>query len=159
MKKIDWDDCLCLGVKRVDDQHRHMVGLVNELIDNLYRGKGEEIVRPLLGKLREYTVYHFHDEEAFMEELRYPERHEHQQEHKRLVDQVKKYQRDIYEHRIVEPAALLSFLKDWLLDHILKMDMQIGAFVREKEAQKEMADSGQEKNATSSEKKNGNHSA
>lgn len=152
MKKIDWDDCLNLGVRRVDDQHRHMVGLVNELIENLHQGKEEEIVRPLLGKLREYTVYHFHDEEAFMEELRYPERREHQQEHKRLVDQVKQYQRDIYEHRTVEPAALLSFLKDWLLDHILKMDMQIGTFVREKEAQMEAAVSDQEGDALPAEK-------
>ena len=139
MKTISWDDCLSLGVKRVDDQHHQMVEMANDLIEKLHQGKGEEVVRPLLSKLREYTVYHFHDEEAFMEEIGYPERGEHQQEHERLVRRVKQFQRDIYEHRTVEPAALLSFLKEWLLDHILKMDMEIGAFVRSKEAKPQEA--------------------
>lgn len=147
MKKIEWDDCLSLNVKRVDDQHRQMVEMVNELLEKLHQGKGEEVVRPLLAKLREYTVYHFHDEEAFMEEIGYPERGEHHQEHERLVKRVKQFQRDIYEQRTVEPAALLSFLKDWLLDHILKMDMQIGKFVQEKEARIKAAASEQEEGA------------
>ncbi len=153
MKTISWDDCLNLGVKRVDDQHHQMVEMVNDLLEILHKGKGEEVVRPLLSKLREYTVYHFHDEEAFMEEIGYPGRREHQQEHERLVKQVKQYQRDIYEHRTVEPAALLSFLKEWLLDHFLKMDMEIGMFVREKEAKKKAAESEQEKDATSADGK------
>ncbi len=138
MKKISWHKNLNLDVSRIDNMHRHMVDLVNELLAKIDQGEGEETVRPLLTKLREYTVYHFHDEEAFMQEIRYPGLAKHQQDHKELVDKVKKFQRDIYKHRTVTPQMLLEFLREWLLNHILRVDMDIRDFIREKERRRMM---------------------
>lgn len=58
------------GIELVDREHRKLfeiIGEVNALIHNdLLHDKYDEIVR-LLDELREYTKFHFEDEEAYMQ--------------------------------------------------------------------------------------------
>lgn len=63
------------GIELVDREHRKLfeiIGEVNALIHNdLLHDKYDEIVR-LLDELREYTKFHFEDEEAYMQKINSP---------------------------------------------------------------------------------------
>jgi hemerythrin-like metal-binding protein len=133
MPKIEWSDSLSLGVERVDDQHKRMVKIANTFLESLRQRSEEAVIRGALRDLREYTVYHFHDEEDFMEHIGYPELEDHRREHEKLKGQVKDYQEKIYRRKNIDVEEVRDFLKDWLLGHILDTDMKIAKFLLERE--------------------------
>jgi hemerythrin-like metal-binding protein len=131
---LTWDESLSVGVPRIDDQHKKLIGLANALVEAIRRGQGQAVIRPLVQELREYTVTHFRDEEAFMEHIAYPELDAQRHAHRIIVMRVKEFQRAIYERQEIEPAELRELLREWLLGHILGMDREIGRYIAENEA-------------------------
>ena len=63
------------GVELIDTEHKQLFDIIREVNDliheELLHDKYDEIMR-LLAKLREYTEFHFGDEEALMKEIHYP---------------------------------------------------------------------------------------
>lgn len=133
MKKLEWSDKLNLGVKQIDDQHQQLVHLANNLVLTIQTGETRDVLGKVFKELREYTVFHFRDEELYMEEIEYPERRAHAVTHRELKDQVKQYQRDIYKKSEVTPNEVLEFLRSWLVDHIIYKDMGIVNYIKEKQ--------------------------
>jgi len=133
MRKLEWSDKLNLGIADIDDEHKKLLKIANALINASSRGRGKEVINDILGKLREYTVYHFYDEEKFMTSIDYPGLMEHAREHEWLKERVKEYRRALYKKLKVDPEKVRRFLKEWLIDHILGMDMKIAAYIRERE--------------------------
>lgn len=132
MKQIQWNDELCMNNEQVDSQHKELIRICNVLLKAVTDGKDKRIVNNVLRKLREYTVFHFSSEEGLMEKARYDKRAEHANEHARLKREVKDYQRMVYEHENLTPDAILEFLKNWLLGHILTYDREFARFIHEK---------------------------
>lgn len=140
MPKLSWSPSLSLGVEAVDKQHQQLVGIANTLIEAVEKGHGQEVVGEVIQSLREYTIRHFHEEEQFMSDIHYPKRAEHLARHVELVRQVKDFQHRLYIKQVVSGEQVKAFLKSWLLEHILRHDLDIGRFVRGKEG---LADKGQ----------------
>ncbi|MBU1003155.1 MAG: bacteriohemerythrin [Proteobacteria bacterium] len=134
MPKLSWSPSLSLGVDIVDKQHQQLVEIANTLIEAVEKGHGQEVVNSVIQSLREYTVHHFHDEEQFMADIHYPKRGEHAAQHAELVRLVKDFQHRLYIKEIISGEQIKAFLKSWLLEHILEHDLDIGQFVRSKEA-------------------------
>lgn len=135
MPRLRWSESLATGIKRIDDQHRGLIDLCNTVIDNVEKGHDAKVVRTALTALREYTVYHFHAEEDFLREQRYPGLREHEGEHHTLLHRVKSYQRMLWEHQEITAGEVKLFLKEWLIDHILDKDMQYVLYVRKRQAE------------------------
>lgn len=127
------------GIERIDEEHRHLFDIIretNELIHNeLLHDKYDEIVH-LLDELREYTKYHFNDEEDYMEKIGYPELDAQVRAHTAFVDKLMNISLEsmdeIDDNQQEYLMELIDFLAGWLVNHILKMDTKIGAFEREK---------------------------
>lgn len=134
MPRIAWDDRLSLGIEEIDDQHRRLIGHANRLLEAVDKGLADGIISDLIHDLREYTVFHFRDEEAYMVRVAYPELAVHCQAHEDLRRRVKDLQRQLYEHRLPAPATVRELLRTWLVEHILHMDRKIGDWVRERRA-------------------------
>ena len=79
------------GIELVDREHRKLfeiIGEVNALIHNdLLHDKYDEIVR-LLDELREYTKFHFEDEEAYMQKINSPMLEAQKRTHQAFVDKL-----------------------------------------------------------------------
>lgn len=135
MKQIEWNDELSVGVPKVDTQHKELIRIANVLLKAVTLGRDERVLGNVVRKLRDYTVHHFSNEEDLMETVGFPGRGEHANEHARLKREVKDYQRLIYKKENLTPDALLEFLKDWLLGHILTFDRDLARFIHEQEAQ------------------------
>lgn len=136
MPKLEWNDSLSLGIYRIDSQHMQLIEVANDFLDSARQGHDQEAVQKTLARLREYTVNHFRDEEAYMKEIHYPRRGEHEGEHRNLVHRVKQFQRDLYKHRDITIDTLRDFLREWLVGHIINSDLKIAEWLRAEEERK-----------------------
>ncbi len=125
------------GIELVDDEHRTLFEIIretNELIcADLLHDKYDKIME-LLAKLKDYTEFHFHDEEALMERIGYPgleaQKHAHAAFVERLVDIDLETLDDIDNDQQAYLLDLINYLVGWLANHILGSDKKIGEYVR-----------------------------
>lgn len=132
MPILQWSDKYSVKVKELDDQHRKLIDLVNELHDGMSSGKSREVMGGVLDGLVKYTVGHFATEEQYMSRLKYPGELAHKAEHKKLVDQVAKFQKDYQNGQAALSLEIMNFLKSWLTGHIQSTDMKYSQFFNEK---------------------------
>jgi hemerythrin len=125
MTLMTWSEKLSVGVGVLDEDHKRLVGMVNELYDSMQAGHGKEILGRILNDLVQYTKVHFAREEKFFADTGYPATAPHKQEHDALTKQVM----DVQQKYISGASAALSidvlrFLKNWLINHIQGSDQK-----------------------------------
>lgn len=125
MPLMAWTDKLSVGVGVLDDDHKRLVGLVNELYDAMQSGRGRDVLGRILNELIKYTQMHFAREEKFFAQTGYAAARGHKQEHDTLTGQVL----DVQRRYAAGPSAALSldvlqFLKNWLINHIQGSDQK-----------------------------------
>jgi len=131
MALIEWTDALSVGYAEIDEDHQHLVGLLNRLDEAVTAGKADTVVGELLDELVSYTVWHFRHEERLMQTYADPTFFDHQQEHEALAQQVVERQRAFSEGTGDVANDLLPFLKSWLTKHILGTDAKTGKYIAE----------------------------
>lgn len=126
---IEWAAEFETGISEIDDDHRNLVGLVNLLETAVAEGRAD--LGPEIAMLRTYVSHHFaHEEALFTNAPGYPAeaRAAHLAQHQAFGEEV---QRMAASHRAdplsVDPQALHAFLRDWLVNHILKTDKEFAA--------------------------------
>lgn len=126
--KIEWTDDLSIGVPEMDEQHKQLIALLNEFYTAVEQGEREEGILRLFEGVDRYTVFHFSAEEAFMEQIGYPERASHRETHAMFR---REYMAAMERHEAGDRKAvrdLVAFLISWLYTHISKTDKRYGAF-------------------------------
>ncbi|HSK47590.1 MAG TPA: bacteriohemerythrin [Coriobacteriia bacterium] len=123
MPQIDWDPAMETGDPIVDDQHRGLFRLFNELLLAEQDGDDSSVLQ-VLEKLTEYVIVHFSAEESLMLLHRYPERLSatHVAEHRRLTETTRELVLDYRTGTKTSVEPLVSFLQRWLADHIEQSD-------------------------------------
>lgn len=129
MERIEWNDGYRIGIEHIDRQHQRLFKLVNLFFETLAMEKTDELIQPVLGGLITYTQTHFRDEETEMERLGYPDLDEHRQKHQLLTTQAAALYEQLRKAQPIDKTATAAFLKDWLTDHVLHDDKQIGVFL------------------------------
>jgi hemerythrin len=127
-----WDDSLSIDIEGIDNQHHRLVLLINLLHDAMKEGRAKDVMRGVLQELTEYTVYHFSVEENFMLQHRYPDYVSHKQEHDEFVKKVQAVTNEFNAGNHWNSVSVMSFLKDWLRNHICIIDKQYAPFFKEK---------------------------
>lgn len=131
MALLTWSDKYSVGVKSMDNQHKAMIQMLNELYDAMMEGNALCITGPLLQRLVEYTKIHFSSEEQLMEANGYPNLAAHHTRHLQLIDEVEKHIESYERQDLFMPIPLLHFLRDWIATHIQKEDRHYGPFVNQ----------------------------
>ena len=126
---MEWTEEMSVGVPSLDEQHRTLFGLLNELNECLASGAPSIAVRNVLTKVLAYANEHFDFEENCMVLGCYPKLHEHQCEHRNLVRAARKRLEDF--DRGVPGAAeeALTLLRRWVSRHIRVQDKEYTPFV------------------------------
>jgi len=119
---MPWTSELATGVKFVDEQHRKLVDMVNALYGAMKSGQGKSVMGKLLDDLAEYTVYHFGNEERYFDQFKYAETAQHKRLHEELKTKVIAYIQKFKSGEGDVSMELMTFLKDWLSNHICKTD-------------------------------------
>ena len=123
MALMQFSDKYHTGIAQVDNQHKKLFDLINELNDAMKQGKGSEVVGKTLDALMNYTVTHFKDEEALMVSKKYPGYLSHKMQHDQFVAKVKEMAEKQKAGRSLVQIEVSKFLADWLTGHIIKTDM------------------------------------
>ena len=126
---VTWSNEYNVGVEEIDNQHRSLVDLINQIWQSIVFQADREKTFELMGRLEHYTVAHFAAEEAYMEAIGYPDLEAHKEIHKQFVARIAQ------EKHLVESGGqltlgLMEFLKQWLLQHIMGTDMNVGRFAQ-----------------------------
>ncbi len=134
MSLIQWNDTLSLHVEELDRQHMKLIAIINELHDAMGQGRGKRVVGDILDRLVDYTTYHFGAEEQLMEAHAYPGSARHHVQHVEFVKRLIELRAAYAQRQIALSITVMTFLSDWLVDHIMGSDQLIGPHLAAKVA-------------------------
>ena len=131
MPLITWSQRLSVDVKQSDEQHKKLVGLINDLHDAMKAGKGHEVLGTIFLSMIDYTKTHFADEERLLQAHGYTDLAGQQTSHRQFIKEVDQMFGDFKGGGVVT-LTVMGFLKKWLEHHIQVDDKRYGTFLNAK---------------------------
>ncbi|MGB9458983.1 MAG: bacteriohemerythrin [Bryobacteraceae bacterium] len=132
MAMFEWNDKFSTGIASIDVQHQGLFSIGAELYAAMSAGQGKERLGTILTRLVQYTAAHFAYEERLMQLHGYPEYAAHKVQHDALTRQVSQFYQEFQSGQIGISIRLLSFVEDWLKQHIGKTDHGYATFLAAK---------------------------
>jgi len=129
---VQWNSKYSVGVKIIDNDHKQLIDLMNNLKAAVDYRTGECFERGAMDELTKYTQTHFAREEKLMREHDYPGYADHKKKHEAMLARVAEYREDYDQRGNIALTKMAPAVKDWLVDHIYGTDQQYAAFLREK---------------------------
>jgi hemerythrin len=129
---IKWNAGYSVKIAEIDEQHKKLIGLVNDMYDAMSVGKGRDILAQVLAEVIDYTEYHFNTEERLFEQYDYPERARHKNIHDELTTKARKLKETHDQGNQLITIDVMLFLSDWLNVHILEEDKKYSSFLNSK---------------------------
>ena len=126
---IEWKDEYSVGLDSIDQQHRKLIGLINQLTTAVDYSTGEEFEREALAELVEYTKTHFTFEEGLMEDNGYPEFEAHKAKHRAMIAEVEAVLAEYEKDHDAAMRHASDYLHDWLINHINGTDNQYSRYM------------------------------
>lgn len=130
MPLVEWKPEFSVGIVRFDDDHRHLIELLNQLHMSLSARNSNSALSLILRELVWYTRSHFKGEEVHMKRHAYPEFDEHIAEHDRFTEQVVQHVDHFQSGRDAIGVEVSDALQEWLITHILGSDAAYGRFLQ-----------------------------
>lgn len=87
-------------------------------------------MRSILDELVEYTKSHFGFEEQMMKRHGYPDYEPHVKAHKALITQISDIYENFRNNRSCIGLETFVFLKDWLVNHIMRTDKKYSPYIQ-----------------------------
>ena len=124
MAFIVWDDLYATGISSIDEQHKHLISLLNRMFEALLQKKGKEGLSYVISEMDKYADYHFKTEETLMEKAGFDGLAEHKVFHDAFHAKV-----DDFCHKYsIEDEALTAevtiFLTNWINEHLSIIDQK-----------------------------------
>lgn len=132
MPAVEWKNEYSVGVKKIDNEHRLLLAMINKAYDCIRDNKDQEAVKELTEDMREYAFTHFATEAGLMKQTQYPDMDDHLLQHKDFLLHATPMAKmfDSEEEREA-PIKVLFYLADWLKDHIQGADKELGIYLNE----------------------------
>lgn len=124
-----WSSELATGNRPIDEQHRRLFQLFNDLDWAVGRDDGEREVSRTITALSVYVVAHFQMEEDLMRQGGYPGLAAHQVAHQLMKIQVEDMV-DQYDSMRRDPLRVMRVLEQWLVEHVQKEDRSMAKWLR-----------------------------
>ncbi|MDR3147074.1 MAG: bacteriohemerythrin [Treponema sp.] len=128
---VEWDDKYSVGIPLIDEQHKELIRLTNELYQGCLAGDAaaHDFFFNAIHKAMDYVKYHFSAEEKLLTNMKYPHLAEHKKQHedfvRKMVEDVKSFQGG----KKFVPNNFVRFLKEWILSHIAIADTQYATYL------------------------------
>jgi len=139
---ITWETRFAVGVKIIDEQHKKLIDIINDLyigscnaLEIQSPEENEKAFKTAISAAVEYIQVHFTTEEKLMAEYNYPEYSAHKSKHEDFVQQVRQTVNRFETGYPQVTMAFVSFLRDWLLEHIVITDKVLATYLRNKGVQ------------------------
>jgi hemerythrin-like metal-binding protein len=127
-----WSSQFELKIKVIDEQHKVLVALINDLEKVIAKKKTAQY-SSVFSNLIKYTRYHFITEEALMLASGFPlsDVNAHIKQHKQFIEELDSVCSDESYVSEGDLNVILSFLTNWLTNHICKVDRKLATHIHE----------------------------
>lgn len=128
--RLVWREAYVSGNDTIDEQHRQLFRVADELLSGVLAGRKPDevllLVSALLGDLRQ----HFRDELRIVTALGYPEARAHGEDHQRLLAEAERLAEDC-ERGVLSVGELFQFLaQEVIIKHLLTEDRKFFVLTR-----------------------------
>jgi len=126
--EISWSERYSVGNTKIDNQHKNLVKLINDLFNiNKKNIKIDEILNNLIT----FAIVHFNEEESMFIKINYPNAEEHIQEHLNFIHKVNQFKQQFDQNNTLLSEDLIVFLQHWLFNHILVEDKKYKKYIED----------------------------
>ncbi|SIS69968.1 bacteriohemerythrin [Neptunomonas antarctica] len=129
MTTVKWTSDLSVGDTRIDDDHKGLFQLVDDLSN---ANISHDYINLILDRLKRYTIEHFSREEEHMRKVGFPGLKAHLKEHENFNEWLETI-RSTYARFPQSPFILgdsvNEYLQGWLRHHILTEDMKYRDYI------------------------------
>jgi len=129
MALLTWDETYKVGISEIDQQHKRLIQMINDLQEALVAQKGQLALGEIVGRMLDYAAYHFATEELLLETNGYAQFGAHKREHEGFTAKAQELRRRVDNKSFVLTLEVLRFLRDWLSQHILVNDKKYAPFL------------------------------
>ncbi len=121
MEKVkSWDPKMSVGSTIIDNQHKVLIDLVNDLNNAIRTGENMRVLDALMGVLQNYAFQHFETEEKYFQH--HHDAIKHCLEHYQLLKKLNTFIVDFKNNRPPADKTAQDFLAGWLHEHIDQYD-------------------------------------
>jgi hemerythrin len=126
-----WNEKFNTGVETIDSQHKKLVSIINALNNAVHESHAGPAIGGIISELEDYTRYHFSEEERILDSYESEDLEPQRRQHEFFTGEIARMKKTFQEGKFGGSSqSLLSFLRDWLVNHILDQDKKIGMLVR-----------------------------
>ncbi len=131
---VEWKEALATGIKEIDDQHKELINIINQLLEACNQGKGKEEVGKVIKFLEDYVISHFKAEENIQLKYNYPDYAAHKAQHEHFIREFIKLKSQFDNHGVSSffVVDINRAVVEWLIQHICKTDVVLGKFLKTK---------------------------
>lgn len=126
---VEWKSDYSVGIDSIDQQHKRLINLINQLHTAVDYSTGPEFEREALDELVDYTKTHFTYEEGLMEQNGYPDFEPHKTQHQKMLKKVEEVLAEYQKDQETAMANAAEYLKDWLINHINGTDKEYSSYL------------------------------
>lgn len=129
--RLIWTPDLETGIRQIDLQHQELIEIINEFETALEAGDDERAMDDWLPRLAAYAAFHFATEEAMIPGVPGGASHKalHAEQHQDFSERLMKLKSMSGHELRREMMVMLEYLKQWLVDHIMKTDKQLARLI------------------------------
>lgn len=125
MSLLQWKNEYSVGIASMDDEHREMIDLINDVYAKLGDSPDAASIESCLEEIFSTISLHFALEERIMRDSGYDEYDAHKEDHEELLDEIRDLM-DSFETNPKEGArALERRLSDWFAKHFASFDARL----------------------------------
>ena len=134
---MEWNEKLATGITTIDSQHKELFNRINNLVLAIKQQRCRSEIDGTLKFLDDYARVHFSEEEKHMRDTGYTGIDEQRESHKQYLAALAELKEQAALPRIQGGSYDLSattnqVVVDWIVDHIMKLDMKFGEYLRSK---------------------------
>lgn len=117
-----WTEKMSVNSVEIDNQHKMLVGFLNEMYQAFIDREHTEKVGPIIERLKEYALYHFDTEEKYFSAFSYDGAQKHIDEHQQFRGKVQEFVLKYRKNSNALTYDVMNFLRNWLNNHIMDTD-------------------------------------
>lgn len=119
-----WKDEYSVDDETFDAHHKHLFDLILKSEELLVKSSNQKQLEDIINELKDYTSYHFSEEERRMSNSHFDALEKHKEAHQKFVKEIEAFEKRILDNEPFVLDDLVLFLSQWLINHIQTEDMK-----------------------------------